>query len=65
MPRLTHLQGALLVLGSGVVFSFGGITFRATDDIGALATTHKYSSSASPLETKNWAFLKKAPCQRN
>ncbi len=31
----THRSGALLVLGAGVVFSFGSLIFRATDDIGA------------------------------
>ncbi len=34
-PRLTHLQGALLVLGTGVFFSFGGLAFRSTAEIDA------------------------------
>ena len=32
---LTRRTGALLVLSAGVVFSFGGLFFRATDDIDA------------------------------
>jgi drug/metabolite transporter (DMT)-like permease len=30
VPNLTHLQGSLLVLLSGVLFSFGGLFFRST-----------------------------------
>ena len=29
-PNLTHLQGSLLVLFCGVLFSFGGLFFRST-----------------------------------
>ena len=32
---LTRRSGALLVLATGVVFSFGALFFRATDDVGA------------------------------
>ncbi len=34
-PSLTHIQGSALVLLSGVIFSFGGLAFRATADISA------------------------------
>lgn len=34
LPSLTHVQGALLVFGTGVFFSFGGLAFRAAEDIG-------------------------------
>ena len=33
-PALTHLQGSLLVLVSGVVFSFGGLAYRAAEAAG-------------------------------
>ncbi len=33
--EVTHRSGALLVLAAGVIFSFGSLIFRATDDIGA------------------------------
>lgn len=32
-PNITHFQGSLLVLLTGVVFSFGGLAFRSTDAI--------------------------------
>ncbi len=32
-PVLSHLQGSSLVLLCGVVFSFGGLAFRSTDDV--------------------------------
>jgi len=32
---ITHRQGSLLVLASALVFSFGGLVFRATSDISA------------------------------
>jgi len=32
---MSPLRGSLLVLAAGLVFSFGGLAFRATDDIGA------------------------------
>lgn len=35
LPALTHLQGALIVFGSGVFFSFGGLAFRSVEDVGA------------------------------
>jgi len=35
LPSLTHLQGALLVFGTGFIFSFGGLAFRSVEDIGA------------------------------
>lgn len=31
LPSLTHLQGALIVLATGVFFSFGGLAFRSVD----------------------------------
>jgi DME family drug/metabolite transporter len=34
LPSLTHLQGALIVFGTGVIFSFGGLAFRSVEDIG-------------------------------
>ena len=34
-PNLSHANGALLVLATSVFFSFGGLAFRSTDDIGA------------------------------
>ncbi|MDW3177188.1 MAG: DMT family transporter [Acidimicrobiia bacterium] len=34
LPRLTHLQGALIVFGTGVFFSFGGLAFRSVEDVG-------------------------------
>jgi DME family drug/metabolite transporter len=33
--ELTHRSGVFLVLTAGVIFSFGSLIFRATDDIGA------------------------------
>ncbi len=35
LPSLTHLQGALIVFGAGIFFSFGGLAFRSVEDIGA------------------------------
>ncbi len=34
LPRLTHLQGALIVFGAGLFFSFGGLAFRSVEDVG-------------------------------
>lgn len=34
LPALTHLQGALIVFGSGLFFSFGGLAFRSVEDVG-------------------------------
>lgn len=31
LPKLTHLQGALIILATGVGFSFGGLAFRSVD----------------------------------
>jgi DME family drug/metabolite transporter len=31
VPRLTHLQGSLIVLATGVFFSFGGLAFRSVN----------------------------------
>lgn len=35
LPNITPLQGALIILMTGVIFSFGGLAFRLTDDITA------------------------------
>jgi len=35
LPAISPFVGALLVLGAAVVFSFGGLAFRLTNDIGA------------------------------
>lgn len=34
-PNITAFNGSLLVLSTGVVFSFGGLAFRLTDDMSA------------------------------
>ncbi len=34
LPRLTHLQGAFIIFGSGLFFSFGGLAFRSVEDVG-------------------------------
>jgi DME family drug/metabolite transporter len=35
LPALTHPQGALIVFGTGIFFSFGGLAFRSVEDVGA------------------------------
>jgi len=35
LPNITPVQGALIILVTGAIFSFGGLAFRLTDDISA------------------------------